>query len=126
MYTDRKEDLSPVVTYRHGRVLSIAKWLDHLDGMLKKLYGMKKNCKGNDNFPDLRISVASDYADFSRNDFSPKDNIIKQEAFDTLRDYNNSMLHGYITYLEAERESLITEYNRLETATPPKEDGKEI
>ena len=126
MYTDRKEDLNPVVTYRHGQVLGVARWLDHINGMLKKLYGIKKNCKANPrSFPDLRISLSNDCVDFSFHDFNPKDNILQQEAFDTLKDYNNSMLSGYITFLEAEREALITIYNDMATATLP-EDGKEV
>jgi len=126
MYQDRSEDLSPVVTYRHKRILWISEWMEEINKMLEYLYKFQETHKKR---ADRSVSVqfwdGNNSVHFDFNLFSPDKHEFRKESHQVMCDVNKSMLAGYITFLEAEREGLIREWNRLETAKPEK-DGEQV
>ena len=131
MYTSREEDLSPVVTYRHARILTVSRILKNVNDHLQKLYEWKEKHRANrDTFVDVRFGMANfslffSYSELELSNPEPDDDI-RHGMRETLRNLNWAMLSSYITFLEIEREGLIAEFNRLEKAQLPKEDGKKV
>lgn len=131
MYTSREEDLLEVVTYRHSRIITVSRILNDINHHLKILYEWKeKHRKSSLSFTEVifsfdNVSLVFNYSAFNITYDPKKDDDIRKDMSETLRNLNWSMLSSYITYLECEREGLITEFNSLETAKLP-EDGKEV
>ena len=118
-YSERSEDLSPVVTYRHTRIIALSSWLNQINGMLKTLYHMQAETKyQKDLSPDLSIHLTNETVNLKRSSFGPYNSEFRKESYLVMCDVIKGILSGIITFLEAEREGLIREYNRLETAKP--------
>jgi len=131
MYTSKEEKLSPTVNYRHTRILRISVLLSRINEKLRRLYEWKEDYKKSpENFVGVSFEILHDKVNFTHSGFSlhklEKDDDINREFMETMQKLNWSMLSSYITFLEIERESLIKEFNRLETAKAPKNYGKEV
>lgn len=125
-FVTREEDLSPTVVHRHTEILKINRWLDEVNKMLKKLYKMQSETKSQSRrSPGVRFHNGNDAVYFDFNNLYNDKNSYQMESYEVMCDLNKSMVSGYITFLEAERESLIRKFNEMETATLP-QDGKEV